>query len=95
MGWPKGKPRKGYVKKNGKPHAKRGGAIHVSATSTVKMTGHGVEEGNLWGYKGNSAVTEACPNCHYAYADGGYCSECGWTRAIIREPYGTHSGGRL
>lgn len=95
MGWPKGKKRKGYIKKDGKPHAKRGGKIHVVATSEVVLKGSGVEVGHLWGYKGTGPVTEACPNCHYAYADGGYCSECGWMRAIQTHPYGTHVGRRF
>lgn len=24
-------------------------------------------------------IIEPCPNCSYAYSDGGYCQECGWT----------------
>jgi hypothetical protein len=28
----------------------------------------------------NQAVIEPCPNCGYAYADGGACPECPWTR---------------
>lgn len=45
-----------------------------------------------WGYKGNLAVTEVCPNCHYVYADGGYCPECHWSAPVQRDPYGTNSG---
>lgn len=26
------------------------------------------------------AVIERCPACGFAYADGGYCEECGWFR---------------
>jgi hypothetical protein len=39
-----------------------------------------------------SAVTRPCPKCGYAYADGGYCNECGWSKPIDRMPYGSASG---
>jgi hypothetical protein len=36
----------------------------------------------VWGEKGARAIVESCPNCGYAYADGGYCPPaeggCGW-----------------
>jgi ribosomal protein L37E len=32
MGWPKGKPRKGYVNKSGEPHAKRGTRLSETPT---------------------------------------------------------------
>jgi hypothetical protein len=38
------------------------------------------------------AVIERCPNCLYAYADGGYCPECGWTAETIVHSYGTVTG---
>lgn len=28
-------------------------------------------------------VIETCPNCNYAYADGGYCPECGWSKPVV------------
>lgn len=28
-----------------------------------------------------SYVIEPCPACGHPEADGGYCEECGWTRA--------------
>lgn len=39
-----------------------------------------------------AAVTSPCPVCSFAYADGGYCSSCGWTKPINRLPHGTASG---
>jgi uncharacterized protein affecting Mg2+/Co2+ transport len=30
------------------------------------------------GVVGKQPVIEPCPNCEYAYADGGYCESCGW-----------------
>lgn len=39
-----------------------------------------------------SAVTRPCPECGWAYADGGYCSDCGWEQPIHRLPYGTATG---
>ena len=34
---------------------------------------------------GTRPCIEQCPNpkCGYAYADGGYCEECGWTRPVV------------
>lgn len=40
----------------------------------------------------SSAVTRPCPNCGYAYADGGYCNECEWSAPVSKLPYGTASG---
>lgn len=48
----------------------------------------------LWGMKGHGAITEVCPNCAFAYADGGYCPECGWSKPVHTAPYGTYSGKR-
>lgn len=28
-------------------------------------------------------VIETCPNCGYAYADGGYCPDCGWSKVAV------------
>lgn len=44
------------------------------------------------GAVGNGPITEPCPNCKYAYADGGYCKECGWTKKIVLHPYGSVTG---
>lgn len=44
------------------------------------------------GAVGTGAITEPCPNCGYAYADGGYCPDCGWSKPINRLPYGTATG---
>src|SRR5262245_37418871 len=34
----------------------------------------------------NRPIIEVCPNCSYAYADGGYCPECGWHRPVAGCP---------
>jgi hypothetical protein len=44
------------------------------------------------GAVGSGPVSSPCPKCGYAYADGGYCGDCGWMRAVRLDPYGTHSG---
>lgn len=41
------------------------------------------------------AVTQPCPSCGYAYADGGYCEDCGWTREVKKHPYGSITGRRF
>ena len=85
MGWPKGKPRKGYVKKDGQPHAKHGERIAVVRkdpevyTQTKKDNDTNRIEKTLHGASARPII-EVCPNCKYAYADGGYCPECGWTQ---------------
>lgn len=108
MGWPKGKPRKGHINKDGKPHAKRGSkqpewkdlVKEVIIRAPVKReadpaTADPAEEPQLHGMVGSGAITEVCPNCQYAYADGGYCPSCGWSLPVERDPYGTHSGRRF
>lgn len=95
MAWPKGMKRVGHVNKDGTPHRKRGQAMEPRVQTDkdprpkvqviVKPRGeeavtkvarpvpaiHGAT---------NQAVIEPCPNCGYAYADGGACPECPWTR---------------
>ena len=39
-----------------------------------------------------SSVTTPCPECGFAYADGGYCMDCGWEKPINRLPAGTATG---
>jgi len=84
MAWPKGKPRKGYVRKDGKPHAGYGERIVTIKTEPPKYKQVAKPEAEKPDYvvKGitGQAVVEPCPKCGFAYADGGYCSECGWTR---------------
>jgi hypothetical protein len=48
----------------------------------------------VWGMTGTRPVTETCPKCRFAYADGGYCENCSWSAPIRRDEYGTHSGKR-
>ena len=113
MGWPKGKPRKGYIKKDGTPHAERKArkGVEVSRSSVAvdtkpvssgsqevasdmsRVRASSAYEGDIHGVKGNSPITEVCPRCGYAYADGGYCSDCGWMQAItLLSPGGAGSG---
>jgi hypothetical protein len=112
MGWPKGVPRKGYVKKDGTTHAMRGSGVRrlpkdkpfravtvtlarptkVVAPSSAYASGsaspyvpHGDRPGR--------SVVQPCPNCLYAYADGGYCPECGWSMPLTNvHKYGTVTG---
>ena len=49
----------------------------------------------LHGMTGSGAITEPCPNCLYAYADGGYCPDCGWMKPIKIDSYGSHTGRRF
>jgi hypothetical protein len=48
----------------------------------------------VWGMTGTRAVTETCPKCRFAYADGGYCENCSWSAPVRLDEYGTHSGRR-
>lgn len=34
--------------------------------------------------EGSRPIIEPCPNCSFAYADGGYCPSCGWSLPIPR-----------
>jgi len=89
MPWPKGQKRIGYVRKDGKAHAKKGERVKThdiekhKAARVIKMAAPKVatqptEKKPVWGL-GSRAAVEVCPNCSFAYADGGYCPECGWT----------------
>ena len=99
MGWPKGKPRKGHVNKDGSAHAHwgtrvKGEPIRVKliARSTevreVIISEVPVGRPETWGAKysqsgrAGTAVTNPCPKCGYAYADGGFCPECRWSRPV-------------
>jgi hypothetical protein len=106
MGWPKGMPRKGYIKANGEPHAAYGSRIItlLSGKKTAKETAPRKRKPDadaapvepvLHGMVGSGPVTEVCPMCMYAYADGGYCQECGWMKPFIRHPYGSITGRRI
>jgi hypothetical protein len=85
MPWPKGKPRIGHINKDGSAHKPKGAhnikvvkpvAPVYTQTKTVKPEGLLVEKSpTLWGY-GSRPIIEPCPNCNYAYADGGWCPEC-------------------
>lgn len=87
MAWPKGMPRIGHVNKDGTKHKPKGKhnikvvrPVEPVYTQTRKepvvMT---VEKtATIWGAT-SRAVIEPCSKCNYAYADGGYCPECGET----------------
>lgn len=90
MAWPKGKPRKGHVNKDGSTHKFRGNASAYAVADPASVDGP-----SLWGAVGTGAISEPCPNCGYAYADGGWCGECGWTKATKVDAYGTHTGRRF
>lgn len=95
MGWPKGVPRKGYIKKDGTPH-KNQGSDYVPAPYVADPTGSSdYEPPKLHGVVGTGPISSPCPKCMYAYADGGYCNDCGWTKPLTIEPYGTHVGRRF
>ncbi len=86
MPWPRGMPRIGHVNKDGTQHAKKGEKLH--AVSTVEPVYTQTKKDKpvmlveksptLHGMTGRPII-EPCPNCNYAYADGGYCESCGWT----------------
>lgn len=115
MGWPKGKPRKGHINKDGTPHKARGSLLdvqdvqksvgtddvptistEVQVEATVSPVGSSSHyEGDIHGQVGSGAVTAVCPNCGYAYADGGYCPDCGWMKPIRIDDYGTNTGRRF
>lgn len=72
MGWPKGKPRKGYVKK----------AVPVRAAKP--QTGPDWKTWKTLLVHKNGPWPKAlfCPQCEFPEADGGYCPACGWMRKI-------------
>ena len=83
MGWPKGKPRAGYIKKDGTAPLRRGGRIaqvriDPETYKQIAKPEDGRVEKTLHGMTGRPVI-EICPACSYAYADGGYCEDCGWT----------------
>lgn len=91
MSWPKGKPRTGYVKKDGTPHLAKGKKI-VRSSKPVKFIRVTADDEymnpekpkkEIHGATGKPVI-EPCPNCSYAYADGGYCSECNWSLPMPR-----------
>lgn len=68
----------------------------VTPTSDTNITVRNISEVpmslEIHGGRPGMAITEVCPNCNYAYADGGYCTECGWSKPINRIPFGTAKG---
>lgn len=94
LGWPKGKPRKGHIKKDGTQHAKWGAKRITQIETkpeTYKQTEKDrdlarIEKPKLHGATGQPVI-EPCPNCGYAYADGGYCMECGYTKFSTNCPH--------
>ena len=104
MGWPKGKPRKGHVNKDGKKHAERGERLRairenperykairaepkvdrIQKAVAVVYPAIATASVVIKGATGRPVI-EPCPTCGFAYADGGYCEECGWTVWVPRE----------
>ena len=95
MPWPKGKPRKGHVNKDGTPHKPKGFTIRksldtgterayrkVRTRSQIVSSTEKVETASSIHGATNRPIIEPCPNCGYAYGDGGYCPECGWSAPI-------------
>ena len=60
----------------GWPKGKKRGSKKTIAVE-IEMT-----EPVLHGATGRPVI-EICPNCMYAYADGGYCEECGWSKPVV------------
>lgn len=99
MGWPKGVKRIGYIKKDGTAPLKRGDRIKMVKPDpdTYKQVKSNDDTGKvkkeIHGATGR-AVVEPCPNCSYAYADGGACSECGWFQSVPGCPHCRKAAGR-
>jgi hypothetical protein len=109
VGWPKGKPRKGHINKDGTAHARKGEKLArelqsevrvrkvtpdpegYSGITVVKPQGEVVSKSNLHGVTGRPVI-EPCPNCGFAYADGGWCEECNWSkpRPVLAPPNSIH-----
>jgi hypothetical protein len=97
MGWTKGVSRKGYVTKDGKPHARRGYGYsgrgvesYVQRITQREQTfdmERETEVPELHGQRDGRAVVEVCPSCSFAYANGGYCESCGYTAETRVMPY--------
>ena len=87
MGRPKGSKNKATLEKEAQLAMREG--------LKADPTDDEIHYPELWGMKGSGAITRPCPNCAFAYADGGYCPECGWSAPVKVDPYGTHSGRRL
>lgn len=130
MPWPKGKKRKGHIKKNGSPAKAPGRKVYMSPAAAMRTlqaiansTATGTQDAGtrstaqakivsgkrlaksktvsssvLASQKpvnsetpevppkvhgiGKQPVIEPCAKCGFAYADGGYCPECGQTTPI-------------
>lgn len=94
MGWPKGKPRTGYIKKDGTVPAKRGSLVGSRKPQDIAKPTKGPKtptkalpvvsivpsapQGKV--AVSTRPVVEPCPNCQQPYADGGFCEACGWTQ---------------
>lgn len=139
MPWPRGKPRKGHIKKDGSAHGRLGrkpkdvleqerktkavitidlrsgetttvlsqrkvvhgrksGRVNVASSATSAsptVTTGSVSRRRKFGTQlvHPQYIIEACPNCEFPEADGGYCPDCGWTRqAMIRQPANSIQG---
>jgi hypothetical protein len=88
MAWPKGKPRKGYIKATSTREPTRGtrGRKPKFENDWIKP-----EWKSLLVHK-NGPWTSLCPACEFPEADGGYCPACGWTTPIHPLPHNTAKG---
>jgi hypothetical protein len=93
--WPKGQPRKGYIKKDGTAHAPKGARMAQDNTIVVKgprtQVSDNLPAANVAAPTGatlrihgetSRPIIEPCLNCGYAYADGGYCPDCGRSKPV-------------
>jgi len=85
MAWPKGMPRVGHINKDGTAHKPKGAHVKTgirkdppvwSQTKKADPSVMLVEKTPTLHGMTSQPVIEPCPNCNYAYADGGWCPEC-------------------
>jgi hypothetical protein len=66
----------------------------MDAPSVKEPFGQGAPE--IHGARAGRGVTEPCPKCGFAYADGGHCpmadGGCGWTAPITVIPFTGEKG---
>jgi len=87
MGWPKGVPRIGYIRKDGQPAAKRGERKIGVRTEPKPYTQTATEKDvqpkvRKWSvplaHPNFQLLADFCPKCQFPEAEGGYCPNCGW-----------------
>ena len=81
VGWPKGKPRKNHVNKDGSKHASYGTRVQIvvqekpkyKAIKTEPVEGHIAKADLPLIGMSTRPIIEPCTKCGWAYSDGGYC----------------------